>query len=132
MSPRQRQQRRVAPRTSLPALVLLLALAACAKKQPYAITATDPATRRTTSSGELIGGASRYGAHAWLGIPYAKAAGRRAALARAAARAAAGPAYARRSPPGRPARSTRARSAASSDVPAGHAAGSEDCLYLNV
>jgi para-nitrobenzyl esterase len=53
-------------------LLLALALASCAKEQPPAITATDPATRRATPSGELIGGASRYDAHAWRGIPYAK------------------------------------------------------------
>ena len=131
MSPRQRQLRRVASRTSLPALLLVLALAACAKKQPYAITATDPATRRTTPSGELIGGASRYDAHAWRGIPYAKPpvgelrwrapqaappwTGVREAIA-------AGP----------PCVQYASAFGGVSDVPAGQAAGQEDCLTLDV
>src|SRR5690349_24975412 len=70
---RRRRRRTGACGTWLLALVVVAAASACAKKQqPYAITATDPATKRTTPSGELIGGASRYDAHAWRGIPYAK------------------------------------------------------------
>ena len=34
--------------------------------------ALDPASRRVTASGTLVGFVGRYGSHAWLGIPFAK------------------------------------------------------------
>jgi len=54
-------------------LLLLLALAACSgKREPFHVEKADPDTRRSTPSGDVVGGAGRYGSHAWLGIPYAK------------------------------------------------------------
>jgi para-nitrobenzyl esterase len=41
------------------------------RAKPWSIEAPDPASTRTTASGELIGGEGRYGAHAWLGIQFA-------------------------------------------------------------
>jgi para-nitrobenzyl esterase len=53
--------------------LLALGLAACTPaKEPYQIASPDPATLRSTLSGELVGGEGRYGSSAWLGIPYAK------------------------------------------------------------
>ncbi|HYC22676.1 MAG TPA: carboxylesterase family protein [Candidatus Bathyarchaeia archaeon] len=57
----------------LGAMVLVVSLAACSRRrEPFRIATPDPATRRSTPSGELIGGLGRYGSHAWLGIPYAR------------------------------------------------------------
>jgi len=53
-------------------LVALLLGAGCARGPEQPIQDADPATRRVTPSGELVGGESRHGAHAWLGIPYAQ------------------------------------------------------------
>jgi para-nitrobenzyl esterase len=64
---------RVRTRAGLGAIVLLATLAACSRRrEPFRIEKPDAATRRSTPSGELIGGLGRYGSHAWLGIPYAK------------------------------------------------------------
>jgi para-nitrobenzyl esterase len=51
-----------------------LALMACGgKREAYHLAASDPATKRSTPSGDVVGGEGRYGSQAWLGIPYAKA-----------------------------------------------------------
>ncbi|MBY0275058.1 hypothetical protein K2Z84_06945, partial [Candidatus Binatia bacterium] len=54
------------------AVVALLASSGCGKRAEPPVAGADPATRRATQSGDVIGGEGRYGAHAWLGIPYAK------------------------------------------------------------
>src|SRR5690606_31297913 len=60
--------------TTALALLALLTVAACARKsQPFAIEKADPATKRTTTSGDVVGGEGRYGSYAWLGIPFAEA-----------------------------------------------------------
>jgi para-nitrobenzyl esterase len=90
----------------------------------------EPATKRSTPSGDVVGAVGRYGAHVWLGLPYAKPpvgelrwrapepappwAGQRAALAYGA------PCPQYTSP------------FAGVDGPAGTIVGSEDCLTLNV
>jgi len=55
-------------------LALALAAAGCSRgSEPFQITEADPETTRSTPSGDVVGGAGRYGSHAWLGIPYAQA-----------------------------------------------------------
>jgi len=44
----------------------------CTRHGEPPLRGPDPATRRTTQSGDVIGGEGRYGSLAWLGIPYAK------------------------------------------------------------
>src|SRR5690606_24926980 len=51
---------------------LALVASGCRGDAKHVIEPADPAARRTTESGDVIGGESRYGAHAWRGIPYAK------------------------------------------------------------
>jgi para-nitrobenzyl esterase len=50
----------------------LTVLACGGSREPYHIAAADPATKRSTPSGDVVGGEGRYGSQAWLGIPYAK------------------------------------------------------------
>jgi para-nitrobenzyl esterase len=112
------------------AAVVLVLLAACGGRTPDRPT-PDPALRRTTSSGDVIGFVGRYGSAAWLGIPYA-----------------APPVGERRwRRPGPPPRWTGVREALVAGSPCvqyagpfggidgvrrGEPAGSEDCLVLNV
>ena len=55
-------------------LVLVLVATACGHRGAGAfhVAKADPATRRSTPMGDVVGGEGRYGSHAWLGIPYAK------------------------------------------------------------
>ncbi len=53
------------------AAALLVALGCSRARAPFTVAAADPATRRSTASGDVVGGEGRYGAHAWLGVPYA-------------------------------------------------------------
>jgi para-nitrobenzyl esterase len=110
-------------------LLVLVVLTGCGEQKPWAIARPDVATKRTTESGDVVGGEGRYGSHAWLGIPFA-----------------APPVgdFRWRSPR-RPAAWTGVREALSFSpacaqfasalgVPgrSGDFAGQEDCLYLNV
>ncbi len=54
-------------------VVVLWALATgCSSVHPaWSIAVPRDDTRRTTTSGEVVGGAGRYGSQAWLGIPFA-------------------------------------------------------------
>jgi para-nitrobenzyl esterase len=65
---------RFRPLAVLSGLVLFaLGAAACSHpKEPYRVASPDPATQRSTPSGDVVGGDGRYGSSAWLGIPYAK------------------------------------------------------------
>ncbi|MGH0035646.1 MAG: carboxylesterase/lipase family protein [Myxococcota bacterium] len=55
------------------ALALLLWLGtACGGDRDAAVTRPDPGTRRELAAGPIEGVASRYDAHAWLGIPFAE------------------------------------------------------------
>jgi para-nitrobenzyl esterase len=56
------------------ALGLVLLLAAACRRRPaaYHLDAPDPATLRHPPAGDIVGGAGRWGAFAWLGIPYAR------------------------------------------------------------
>ncbi len=65
-------------RSALAFLLFTLALglafvAGCGDRRPgWRIVAPDAETRRVTPSGAVVGGQGRYGAHVWLGIPFAK------------------------------------------------------------
>ncbi len=52
--------------------LLLVSQVACSRAPAPPVGDADPATRRVTESGEVVGGVGRHEAHAWLGIPYAK------------------------------------------------------------
>ncbi|MCC6642750.1 MAG: carboxylesterase family protein [Deltaproteobacteria bacterium] len=54
------------------AAIGLASLACGGRGEPWRIAKSDPATRRTAPAGAVLGGAGRYGSHAWLGIPFAK------------------------------------------------------------
>ena len=112
--------------------VLVLALAVLPVRG-HADTApvAEPASRRTTTAGDVVGFVGEYGSFVWLGIPYAAPpVGERRWRAPDAARAVG--------------RATEALAAGSAcpqlasalggghDVKRGEAVGSEDCLYLNV
>jgi para-nitrobenzyl esterase len=58
----------------LPAALIAatLCIAACKRAEVVHLTA-DPATRRATQSGDVVGGQARYKSYAWLGVPYAAA-----------------------------------------------------------
>lgn len=60
-------------RTELAAAVMIAAMGtfACRPAAPPR-PVPDPASRRTTQSGQVVGFVGRYGSHVWLGIPYAK------------------------------------------------------------
>ncbi len=59
--------------TALPVVALAsLLLPACSRSRVPAALVADGATQRRVVAGEVVGGDGRYGAHAWLGIPYAK------------------------------------------------------------
>ena len=53
-------------------LASALLVAGCTRHREPPVSGPDPATLRTTQSGDVIGGEGRYESHAWLGIPYAK------------------------------------------------------------
>ena len=61
------------PRLPLAALALAAVVVGCGgARAPWRIATADDATRRTTTAGDVVGGAARApGAVAWLGIPYA-------------------------------------------------------------
>ncbi len=111
------------------AFVVALGAHGCARPQPERHVA-DPGSRRVTRSGEVVGFQGRYGAHVWLGIPYAKPP--------------VGALRWRAPQPAEPWTGTRqalALGAACTQfgnpttvehVKAGKPMGSEDCLYLNV
>lgn len=50
--------------------LLIAALGGCGPKEPER-PAPDPASRRVTASGAVVGFVGEYGSHVWLGIPYA-------------------------------------------------------------
>src|SRR5262249_6275719 len=50
------------------AILFLPLLVACRAPAPPTV---DPASRRTTPSGEVVGFVGRYGSHVWRGLPYA-------------------------------------------------------------
>jgi para-nitrobenzyl esterase len=65
------------PAPTLPAALLLGALAAVActggrERAGAPAPAAAPESLRRIAQGEVVGGAGRYGGHAWLGIPFAK------------------------------------------------------------
>ena len=51
-------------------LATILVLAACGAPPPPAPT-SNPITKRTTASGEVVGFVAANGSHVWRGIPYA-------------------------------------------------------------
>lgn len=58
---------------AIPTLALLALLAACATDAPETPAPTpDPATRVTTTEGDVVGFRGAEGARVWLGIPYAR------------------------------------------------------------
>jgi para-nitrobenzyl esterase len=119
---------------SKPHVLLLAGLfaAGCHAEKPWSMAAADPSTERILPNGEIVmGGESRAGGHAWLGLPFAAPpigelrwraprppppfAGTRFAL--------------------NPASACAQFASPISGIPgvgAGEPAGSEDCLYLNV
>jgi para-nitrobenzyl esterase len=53
-------------------LLLLSTLVACqGPRKPFAVAEPLAETERTLALGRVVGGAGRYGSHAWLGLPYA-------------------------------------------------------------
>ncbi|MGH7820754.1 MAG: carboxylesterase family protein, partial [Candidatus Binatia bacterium] len=52
-------------------LCLVLAGAACRPEKPPAPPVADADSRRTLVTGDVVGFTGRYGAHVWMGIPYA-------------------------------------------------------------
>ena len=52
-------------------VALAVLVLGCAEWREFRVGAADPVTRRTLAGGTVVGGAGRYGSHAWLGIPYA-------------------------------------------------------------
>jgi para-nitrobenzyl esterase len=65
-------RRRTAPLVLIACLVLWT-LAACGRKSSPPPHTADPSSKRELSTGSVVGFASRAGAQAWLGIPFAKA-----------------------------------------------------------
>lgn len=53
-------------------LVIAVALSACTRDLREEGKAADPASRRVTRSGAVVGFVGQYDSHVWLGIPYAK------------------------------------------------------------
>ena len=113
------------------ACLVVTALLGCARSAPPpAPPSADPESKRTLTTGEVVGFVGQYGSHVWLGLPFAKPpkgdlrwraprapepwTGTREALAHGSAC----PQFA--SPLG------------GVEAPAGSILGDEDCLYLNV
>ena len=68
-----RPQRSIRRRARLGAgLLAAAALLACGPRGPDPAPSSDPATRRSLSSGSVVGYATTWGAHAWRGIPFAR------------------------------------------------------------
>lgn len=111
-------------------LLAALALAACRRPAP-APPASDPDSRRSLTTGEIVGFTGAYGSHVWRGIPYAKP-----PVGELRWRAPQPPAPwtglrdARKPPPVCPQFPSRFAGieAGDPDTPIGQ----EDCLYLNV
>lgn len=57
---------------ALAALALSLAAGCGRREAPRPALAADPEARRTTRQGEVIGAVGHYGAHVWLGLPFAR------------------------------------------------------------
>jgi para-nitrobenzyl esterase len=114
------------------ALVLSLGLLlGCRSAQPPAPRVADPALRRTTTSGEVVGFVERYGSATWLGIPYAAPpVGDRRWRAPAPAPPWQGVREALA--PGSPCVQYAGPFGGIDHVKRGQPAGSEDCLVLNV
>ncbi|HKC52717.1 MAG TPA: carboxylesterase family protein [Myxococcota bacterium] len=123
--------RRSAATLVLPALFALATLVACGRSSQPAPRTPDPSSQRELSTGSVVGFASREGAQAWLGIPFAKPP--------------VGELRWRAPQPAEPWTGTREALRAGSactqkagqlgdapDAKAGTVTGSEDCLYLNV
>jgi para-nitrobenzyl esterase len=53
-------------------MTVLLTSAGCQRPAFWSVERTSPDTVRTLADGQVIGGAGRYGSHAWLGLPFAK------------------------------------------------------------
>jgi para-nitrobenzyl esterase len=60
-------------RPALAAVAVLVVLAACSKRETASVPEADPTSRRDPPAGPVVGFEGRYGSHAWLGIPFAKA-----------------------------------------------------------
>jgi para-nitrobenzyl esterase len=111
-------------------VTVALCVPGCSRSEPQR-PVPDVASRRVTRSGAVVGLVSRYGSHAWLGIPYAKPpvgalrwrapqppepwTGTREALTL-----------------GSPCTQFASPFGGVNSAPAGTPVGSEDCLYLNV
>jgi para-nitrobenzyl esterase len=54
------------------ALAALLSLAGCTQRGQSAAPVADPAARRATTTGPVVGMQGAYGNHEWRGLPYAK------------------------------------------------------------
>jgi len=116
---------------ALAAAALLAFGTACSEAPEPAARVAEPETRPTLPSGEIVGFAAEYGSHAWLGVPFAEPPVD--ALRWKAPRPA---------PPwegthealesGSPCVQLATPLAGITSVPRGTAAGSEDCLYLDL
>ncbi len=53
-------------------VLLIVSGLGCARSSEREQGRPDPASRRVTRSGDVVGFAGRYGGHVWLGIPFAK------------------------------------------------------------
>jgi len=53
-------------------VALIVSGLGCARSTEREHGRPDPASRRVTGSGEVVGFVGRYGSHVWLGLPYAK------------------------------------------------------------
>lgn len=60
------------PRLVLAAALGALLVAACGRTEAPRQLAADPTAQRSLAAGAVQGGEGRYGAHAWLGIPFAQ------------------------------------------------------------
>ena len=111
--------------------VLAAILSSCGHKVPPQSQEIDPASRRQTSNGSVVGVHGRYGNLAWLGIPYAQPPV--GALRWKAPQSATpwGDTLSATSPP-QPCPQIASPLGGIVDAKAGTPVGSEDCLYLNV
>ncbi|MGH7896972.1 MAG: carboxylesterase family protein, partial [Candidatus Binatia bacterium] len=62
---------RITGNVSVLLLIACLAEACRHETAPVATVAADPESRRTLSTGPVVGFQGTYGSHVWLGIPYA-------------------------------------------------------------
>ena len=64
---------RLSPTNFVGVSLLVLAATACGSRGATPkLSIAEPATKRSTPSGDVVGAVGRYGAHVWLGLPYAK------------------------------------------------------------